>query len=60
MGDSSGELLRVGRKQPMRAVLIPVLEPWNRGSERVRLLLGRGASVGELPLHASGPSVAEA
>ena len=30
------------------------------GSKRVRLLMGRGTSVGELPLHASRPSLAEA
>ena len=60
MGDTRGGPLRVGREQPVREVLFPSLVPGDGGSKRLRVLLGRGASVGELPLQASRPSVAEA
>ena len=60
MGDPRGGPLRFGREQPVREVVLTALVPGDGGSERVRLLLGRGTSVGELPLQASRPSVAEA
>jgi hypothetical protein len=60
MRDPRGGPFRVGREQPMLEVLLTALVPGDGGSKHVCLLMGRGASVGELSLHASRPSVAEA
>ena len=60
MGGPRGGPFCVGREQPMRAILLVALVPEDGGSKSVCLLLGRGVSVGELPLKASRPSLAEA
>jgi len=60
MGGPCSGPFRVGRELPVREDLLAALVPGDGGSEYVSLLLGRGACVGELPLHAFGPSLAEA
>jgi hypothetical protein len=60
MGDPRGENYRVGREQSVREGLFTALVPGDGGSKCVCLLIGRGASVGELPLQGPRPSVAKA